>query len=297
VGTYQITAVYAGDTNDAGATSPAVTEMVGPIPTASALGYASTGGASPEVILAATVVGVSGPMPTGTVTFSSGSTTLGSAPLDGNGVATLNPNLSSGVAYTIVAAYAGDALHSASTSAPINLSGTPTDYSVRVTPSALSVAQSQNAALNVTVTSSSSFADTIGLGCASLPAGVTCHFSSLNVALAANASQAVQLSIDTNDPLGGGASAMQTHSRNQAISLAGMLLPFCFGCFFRRFRRRCAPVFPAMLLLFLAATMLIGCSGITQTSASPGTYVIQVFGAGVNSNITHFQNVTLTITQ
>jgi len=40
-----------------------------------------------------------------------------------------------------------------------------------------------------------------------------------------------------------------------------------------------------------------GCSGITQISAAPGTYAIQVLGAGVNSNVTHFQNVAVTITQ
>lgn len=302
VGSYQITAVYAGDTNDLGATSPAVTEAVNAIPTAAALGSSTTGGASPQVILAATVVGVSGPTPTGTVTFSSGSTTLGSAAVDATGVATLSPNLATGVSYSIVAAYSGDALHGPSTSAALQISGTPTDFTVAVTPPTLSLSLSQNGTLNVAVTSYSGFADTIGLGCASLPAGVNCHFSSPNIGLAANAKQAVQLTIDTNNPLGGGATAMVEHPGSRRVSLAGVLLPLglFFGCIFYRFRRRYSKALVSSWLLVLAAALLTGltaCSGITQTTASPGTYVIQVFGAGANSNVTHYQNVTLTITQ
>jgi hypothetical protein len=145
------------------------------------------------------------------------------------------------------------------------------------------------------------------MGCASLPKGVTCHFSSLKVDLAANTTQSIQLTIDTNNPLGGGASAMVAHPGNRAVALARvsqacMILPFSifFGFVFLRFRKRLAPALSSALLLLLAASLLTGltgCSGISQSSAAPGTYVIQVFGAGVNSNDTHFQNVTLTITQ
>jgi len=298
VGSFQITGVYAGDTNDAGANSSAVPLVVGSIPTLSAIGSSTTGGATPTLILEATVLGVSGPTPTGTVNFTSGSTSLGSASLDSTGVATLNPNLSPGVSYAIVAAYSGDALHSSSTSAPLERSGTPTDYSVTVTPAKLTLASSQNATMSVSVTSVSDFTDTIGMGCASLPAGVTCRFSSINIGLAPNTTEAVQLTIDTSDPLGGGGSAMVTRPGNRGASLAGLLVPvFFFGCFYRRSRRKLISMFTSALLFLAAAALLTGCTGITQISAAPGTYVIQVFGAGVNSNITHFQNVTLTITQ
>ena len=298
VGSFQITAVYAGDTNDTGANSSGVSLAVGSIPTVSAIGSSTTGGATPTLTLEATVVGVSGPTPAGVVKFTSGSTTLGSASLDSTGVATLNPNLSPGVSYTIVAAYSGDALHSSSTSPPLQRSGTPTDYSVIVTPDKLTIASSQNATMSVSVTSVSDFTDTIGMGCASLPAGVTCRFSSINLGLAANSTQAVQLTIDTSNPLGGGGSAMVTRLGNRGASLAGLLVPiFFFGCFYRRSRRKLVSIVTSSLLLLGAAAMLTGCTGITQISAAPGTYVIQVFGAGVNSNITHFQNVTLTITQ
>jgi hypothetical protein len=300
-GSYQMTAVYAGDTNNAGAASGAVTQVIGVIPTATALGVSSTAGTTPAAILVATVMGTTGPAPTGTVTFSSGSTTLGSATLDASGVATLNPNLTSGVSYTVSAAYGGDALHGPSASAAISVSGTPTDYTITVNPSKLSLAQSQNATLTVTLNSNSGFSDTIGLGCGSLPAGVTCHFSSLNLPLTANGTQTAQLTIDTNNPLGGGSSAMFAHPGGRGVSLAGLLFPLSvlFGWVLRRFRRRFTLACNATLALLLcAATLAVtGCSGITQITAAPGTYVIEVFGAGVNSNISTYQSVTLTITK
>jgi hypothetical protein len=54
-----------------------------------------------------------------------------------------------------------------------------------------------------------------------------------------------------------------------------------------------------VLLLVLAGAALLatGCGGFTQTSAAPGTYTIQVVGVGANSNVTEYQNVTLTVTQ
>ena len=39
------------------------------------------------------------------------------------------------------------------------------------------MAASQNATVNVNLISDGGFTDTIGLGCGSLPAWITCHFS------------------------------------------------------------------------------------------------------------------------
>jgi hypothetical protein len=163
------------------------------------------------------------------------------------------------------------------------------------------VAETQNVTVTVTLASISDFTDTIGLGCASLPAGVNCHFSTPAVALPATGAQNVQLTIDTNNPLGGGTSAMIARPSGRSVSLAGLFLPLSvlFGIFFWRFRRRHAATMTAALILLLgvATQLATGCSGFSQSSASPGTYVIQVTGVGANSNITHYQDVTLTITR
>jgi hypothetical protein len=93
---------------------------------------------------------------------------------------------------------------------------------------------------------------------------------------------------------------MNAHAQNRSISLAGFFLPIgmFFGCVFWRFRRRYAGLMTTGLILLLGvgALAISGCSGsFTQSTAAPGTYVIQVTGTGTGSNIIHYQNVSLTI--
>jgi large repetitive protein len=286
--------------------------VVGDIPTVTDLGSSTTTGSNPQVVLVATVLngianpsgGAPLPMPTGTVTFNSGTTMLGTVTLDSSGVALLVPNLTPGVSYSIVAVYSGDALHSPSTSAVITVSGTPTDFGITVTPNTVTLAASQNATLNVTLTSNNGFTDTIGLGCGSLPAGVTCQFSVPSVALAANGTQTAQLIIDTNNPLSGGTTAMNSRTGNRGASLAGLSLlslPFSalLGLIVWRFRKRHTTVFTTILALILsgAAMLVSGCNGISLSSATPGTYVIQVIGVGTTTGDNNYQNVTVTITK
>jgi large repetitive protein len=306
-GTYTITAVYSGDTNEQASTGTGAPPLViGTIPTVTDLGASTTTGANPQVILVAAVLdnaaGNSGslPVPTGTVTFNSGGTTLGSATLDSSGVATLVPSLANGTSYNIVAVYSGDSLHSPSTSATVSINGTASGFSLTVTPSAVTMAAGENVSVNVALTSINGFADTIGLGCASLPAGVNCQFSSPSSKLAANGVANVTLTIDTNNPLGGGTSAMNAHPGGRGVSLAGLLLPLSafFGFVFWRLRRRYAGwmTLGLVLLLGVAAQLVTGCSGsFSQSSAAAGTYTIQVTGTGTTSDISHYQNVTLTI--
>jgi large repetitive protein len=301
-GAYQITAVYPGDANNAGTSSAAVKLVVGTLPTTTNLGSAATTGLNSQLILVATVADSSGagPLPTGTVTFTSGTTVLGTSTLDASGVATLTPNLNVGI-YTVVASYGGDPLHSPSQSSPFKVSSQGSSYTLTVTPSAVNLASSQNTTVAVTLTSISGFTDTIGLGCASLPAGVNCHFSNLTVPLPATTPATAQLTIDTNNPLGGGATSMNRQPGPRKTEMAGLLLPFSLltGWVLSSFRRRHRGVLSMLLLLILsgAAMMATGCGGFTQTTAAPGTYTFQVVGVGANSNVTEFQNVTLTITK
>ena len=83
--------------------------------------------------------------------------------------------------------------------------------------------------------------------------------------------------------------------------LAGVLLPFgvLFGWIFRRQRRRMAAAFTLALVIALSAMALgtTGCSGISTTSATPGTYTIQVVGSGTTTGVVQTENISLTITQ
>jgi hypothetical protein len=90
-------------------------------------------------------------------------------------------------------------------------------------------------------------------------------------------------------------------ARAHGFATAGMLLPLSafFGWLFWRLRKRHAAVLTLALALVLStgALFVTGCSGISYASAAPGTYVIQITGVGTGSNVVHYGNVTLTITQ
>ena len=149
-GMYSITAAYSGDANDAAATSTAVTLTVtkaSSMVTISAPVSIAYGGTA---TLTATVTS-GGAAPTGTVTFLSGTTTLGSSPLS-KGVATLPvSNLAPGM-YSITAAYSGDANDAAATSAAVTLTVTKASSTITISAPG-SIAFGSAATLTATVAS------------------------------------------------------------------------------------------------------------------------------------------------
>jgi hypothetical protein len=300
VGSHAITASYSGDADDNGSVSNALTQEMHAIATTTSLGTGATAGPAPQTVLIATVVGGSGPTPTGTVTFTNGSNVIGTATLDSTGVGTLLPDLAP-ESYNLTANYSGDSLHTASSSSAVKVSGIPTGFGITVNPATIAMVSSQNSTVTVSIQSNNGYADTIGFGCGTLPAGVTCHFADATMTLKAGTTQTVQLTVDTNSPLGGGSTAMNSGTRAGRFSLAGLFLPagLLFGWVGWRFRKRNSILFTAILALFLSGTLMVtGCgASFSQMKVAPGTYTIQVTGVGSNSNITHYQNITLTITK
>jgi hypothetical protein len=115
-------------------------------PSATALVVSPSGSAAPSqtITLTATVTTTSTVagklLPTGTVTFLNGSTTIGTGTLSTNGVATYSGTLTGG-AYTITASYAGDAAFNASVSSASTL----TISSAGTTTTTLTVAPASSA--------------------------------------------------------------------------------------------------------------------------------------------------------
>jgi hypothetical protein len=299
---YTMTAVYLGDSTNATSTSAGVSETVDMIPTTTVIGTTPIPGTDPQVILVGTVVNDgTGPGPAGTVTFYNGSTSLGTATLNSNGIATLTLNLALGSSYNLDAVYSGDAVHSASTSKTVNSLSILPAFTLTATPSTVSVESSQTAAVTVTLTSTGNFADTVGMGCAALPPVVNCHFASVSLNLPAGGAVSTQLTFTTNNPLSGGTTAMDRHAGAEKFRFAGLFLPLGlgFGGILWQ-RRRCNPgIFTAALILVLTAAAFVatGCSNFSQASAAPGTYVIQVTGTGTITNTIEYQNITVNITQ
>ncbi|MGD0681059.1 MAG: Ig-like domain repeat protein [Terracidiphilus sp.] len=123
VGSYSITASYGGSSTDSSSvSSPPVAVTVNTISTTTALTVAPTILSYGQTMtLTATVTPTSGAIPTGTVTFLNGATSLGSAPLNGSGVVTLQltPDVGN---YSITASYGGSPTDSPSNWGTINAS-------------------------------------------------------------------------------------------------------------------------------------------------------------------------------
>lgn len=305
---HSITATYAGDANNAPPVVPITPDVINvtAIPTQTSLVQATTNGANSVPILIATVVGVDLPVqfpPTGTVVFTNGAATLGSAQLV-NGVATFQPN-ATGV-LNVIATYSPnlapvDPLHLGSASSPLSVTNNANGFTLAATPPKLTISPTQNASVTLTITPVNGFKDTVGLGCASLPPGMTCTFSSLTVALDGANAKTITLTIDTNNPLLGGATATNTPRGNARFALASILWPFGLlsGFVLWHFRKCAALVRNALLILVFAVTAALvnGCGGIGKSSAVPGTYAIQVVGVGINSNISQYVPLTVVVTK
>jgi hypothetical protein len=237
------------------------------------------------------------------MTFTAGTTVLGQATPDSSGSATLNTPLALGK-YSIVASYSGDAFNAPSTSAAVPLtvsnSGGPTDdFKMTLAPTALTVATKQNSTVTLTIGSSGGFADTIGLGCASLPKLVTCTFSKDIVALAANGTATVQLTVDTASPLTSGGVASNTRADRKLPIALGLLLPGTALLAWASRRRRWARFLVWLLIATAAGTTfsLSGCGGLSSNGAAPGTYTFQVTAYGNTTGVQHSVDLSLKVTQ
>src|SRR5579864_1816302 len=118
-GTHSITVVYGGDANNARSTSAALTETVTASSSSTTTTLASS--ANPAIVGAAvtftaTVTTSGSKTPTGNVTFSDGSTVLGTGTLNASAVATYTTSSLAVGQHSITAVYGGDANNAGSTS-------------------------------------------------------------------------------------------------------------------------------------------------------------------------------------
>ena len=119
VGTHSITAVYSGDANFAGSTSPALSQAVNQAAsTTSVVSSVNPSALGQAVTFTATVKPATTGTPTGTVTFNDGTTLLGTGTLSA-GKATFTTSALALGSHPITASYGGNTNFTASTSATL----------------------------------------------------------------------------------------------------------------------------------------------------------------------------------
>ncbi|OCW59542.1 beta strand repeat-containing protein [Hoeflea olei] len=151
VGSHSITAEYAGDTNNATATSAAVTITVAKVePTISVSASDAAPAFGASVTLTATLAG--GASPSGTVTFKDGATTLGTGTISGTTATYSTAALAVG-SHTITAEYVGDANNLSAVSASTTVTVAKATPTLTVSPS------TATPAFGASVTFTATFAD------------------------------------------------------------------------------------------------------------------------------------------
>lgn len=301
-GSHSITATYSGDATDLPATSTALGESVSLRPTSTTLTATNADPTNPQAAALIAVVrwtGAGNTIPTGTVTFSSGGQTLGTGTLNSAGVATLDVILQA-ASQNITASYAGDTNYAASTSLATSIvSKGATQFSIGVTPPQLSLPSGQHTTVTVTMTSLNGFSDNMQMGCLGLPVYATCTFTNVLPSLSANGTASVQLTVDTGNPLGSGATTASLHQPSEgrggnaiafAILPAGVLLGFGL------YKRRRLGALLVVVLAVAASLTATGCSGLHQATTPAGAYSFKVVAVGKGTGATESTAVTLTVT-
>jgi hypothetical protein len=313
LGSHSITALYSGDPNYGSTTSGTLVQVVNTVALGSTVTL--TSGANPAYIqsaigFTATVAPAAGStaVPTGTVTFLTGTNPIGTSVLV-NGVATLSSNFPAVGTYSITAVYSGDTVYSTSTSPAV--SQIVEDFSFTLaTPSGGSVTVLGGKTATYTFTLSpignTAFAAAVNFSISGFPSGSTYTLTPATVASSAGTTTItlaitppVATALLGTPPLRN----LQLHNlqlhnqpmRNSTgyapIVLAFLVLPFALP--FRRKRRPAALLL--WLLVFAGALGLTGCLSDPQSGyygTTPSTFALTV--TATSGDLSHSANASLT---
>ncbi len=305
VATHTILASYSGDTNFNSSVSNTVSQVVNAatkMNTMTALGSSlNPSGISQSVTFTATVTPASGSgVPNGTVSFADGASAIAGSPvtLDNTGKAMLTTSVLTVGNHTISASYSGDPNFNASNSNSVTQ--VVGNFTVAVQQSSLTVTAGQNGTLNVTVTPTNGFNQTVNLNCSGLPANSSCGASS--VTLDGVHAASTTITIMTTARASAPASPRQpaTPSRRQLLPawiavLAGLALWMAFST---RLRKRMALGFIAVAIAFVLFACNSGGGGGGAGGGGggtpAGTYSVTISGAA-GASINSAPTVILTV--
>lgn len=301
VGSDSIKATYGGDTNFSGSTSSAVVVVVSAAMTTVGTSTALTASPSSAVSgtsvgFTATVTAASGTaVPTGTVTFKDGSTTLGTGTLNGSGVATYATSSLGVGSHSVTAVYGGTTGFTGSTSGAVTVTITAAvapSFAVSVSPTSGSVAAGGGTSATISVTPAGGFSAAVSLACSGAPANATCSVNPATVTpngSAVTATLTIATDVATMSAKRG--SLPGEEEAPTVLLSGGALLGWAL---LRRRRRQSWYVQLGIALVLLAAGAVTGCGGPGTANKTPaGTYSLTVTGSSGGTTETATYSLTV----
>jgi hypothetical protein len=315
-GSHSITASYSGDASfqpsSAAADNITVTQAPTTVMVATMLPSIPSG--SPLTIQATVATQSFGTPPTGTVTFFSGSSTLGAVAVTG-GVNQMNSTSGATATFTtapnqlangqdsITAQYKGDNNYSGSPMSPavVVTVGTPPGVSISASPTKVTVSSPGSSGTTaLTFTATNGFTGTINLSpssCTMLPSGASCSFSPASVTLTSTTTTATaNLSVATMAPssvvpLLKAPPSMPTGWVGTSTFFMAMLILLSLKA---ASRKRWGTT---LALLFLGSVAgLVACSGGSSKPTNPGTPAgTSTFNVTVSTGTGSSQTVQITL--
>ena len=302
-GSHSITASYLGTSSYLSSASAAFQQMVQAAPVATVTTTMLASNANPSaagqtITVTAHVVAIgSAPRsPTGFVTFFDQGAVLGTASLDGAGLASINTASLAPGNHTLNAIYAGDAAIAPSASAAliqvvnVYTATTPSGFTINAAP--VTVAAGKTASLVVTVSPVRGFNQAVALTCSNLPSESECNFASGMIAAGGGATS---LQFSTLAPRACGSST--PYSASLALPAGG---PFLAGliCLFLPRRQRAIKGLLLALCGIAGLTAITGCaSACTDLGTRPGVYTIYITGTALGTTQTTVsQQINVTVT-
>jgi hypothetical protein len=313
-GSHSITAGYYGDNSFSSSVNlTPINFTITHIATTTALASQQT---SQVFQLTATVSasGIGSPA-TGTVTFSSGGTTLGTASLTNGGTfngttqatATFDATHLAPGQYNVTASYPGDGNYTASNSAPVSLN-LVADFTVAnqgITSQTVTAGRTASYINDIVVNPFFEFSSTVTVSCTVPAQATTCSVNPTSYPLA-NGMGIGTLSVTTTGRTSaalGSTDRVPFRTQIWSSSMIGLLLGTIMVSWAPTRRRRLRRFALSLLLLMMIAIALTACGGGGGTSGGggppppsgtlPGTYLVTV--TGTSGTVTHTTTLTLVV--
>jgi sugar lactone lactonase YvrE len=291
-GSHSITASYTGDTNYSSSTSPAITITIGQSHSSTSIAISAPDtnptAANPAqaVTLTATVAAPLTGVPTGTVTFYNGTTSLGTASLvnltKSSSSASLVVNSSAATElalgqYNITATYSGDSNFLASTSASESLLiANPT---VMLTASSSTVVGG-GAAISVTVSAVAGFSGAVDFSCSNLPQYSACSFNPAYAEITPTSPSTLAFTVAINQPpviAVPGAAGLALGSRRGSVWVKAatlcLLISTLLFAWIAPARRKSLGRWSATASLMLVTVFGVALLGLSGCSTSTASYL------------------------